>query len=96
MVRKNLPTTTIEREIEFKKEMEALYWEAYQLGITQPGRYGKEKLQELRETRGLEHDGLLLPASIADTYYHIAHQHRSAWTHEIDLRSFSDLAWWNR
>jgi NAD(P)-dependent dehydrogenase (short-subunit alcohol dehydrogenase family) len=57
---------------------------------------GPEKFQELRETRGMEHDGLLLPAKIADTYYHIAQQHRSAWTHEIDLRSFSDLAWWNR
>jgi len=57
---------------------------------------GPEKFQELRETRGMEHDGLLLPAKIADTYYHIAQQHRSAWTHEIDLRPFSDLAWWNR
>ena len=57
---------------------------------------GPEKFQELRETRGMEHDGLLLPAKIAETYYHIAHQHRSAWTHEIDLRPFSDLAWWNR
>ena len=57
---------------------------------------GPEKFQELRETRGMEHDGLLLPAKIADTYYHISQQHRSAWTHEIDLRSFSDLAWWNR
>ena len=57
---------------------------------------GPEKFQELRETRGMEHDGLMLPAKIADTYYHIAQQHRSAWTHEIDLRSFSDLAWWNR
>ena len=57
---------------------------------------GPEKFQELRETRGMEHDGLLLPAKIADTYYHIAQQHRSAWTYEIDLRPFSDLAWWNR
>ena len=57
---------------------------------------GPEKFQELRETRGMEHDGLMLPAKIADTYYHIAQQHRCAWTHEIDLRPFSDLAWWNR
>ncbi len=57
---------------------------------------GPEKFQELRETRGMEHDGLMLPSKIADTYYHIAQQHRSAWTHEIDLRSFSDIAWWNR
>ena len=32
---------------------------------------------------------------IADTYYHISQQHRSTWTHEADLRSFSDLPWWN-
>lgn len=56
---------------------------------------GAELFQKLRETRGMEHDGLLLPEKIADTYYHIAQQHRSVWTHELDLRSFSDLAWWN-
>ncbi len=56
---------------------------------------GPENYQKLREARGMEHDGLLLPAEIAKTYYHIAHQHRSAWTHEMDLRAFSDLAWWN-
>lgn len=56
---------------------------------------GLERFQEVREARGLDKDGLLLPAEIAETYYHLAHQHRSAWTHEIDLRAFSDLAWWN-
>jgi NAD(P)-dependent dehydrogenase (short-subunit alcohol dehydrogenase family) len=56
---------------------------------------GPEQFQELRETRGLEHDGLLLPDRIADTYFHLSQQHRSAWSHEIDMRSFSDLPWWN-
>lgn len=56
---------------------------------------GPERYQALRETRGMEHDGLLLPTEIADTYFHIAHQHRSAWTFEMDLRAFSDTAWWN-
>lgn len=56
---------------------------------------GPERFQELRETRGLENDGLMLPEKIADTYYHIAQQHRSVWTHEMDLRAFSDRAWWN-
>ena len=56
---------------------------------------GPERYQQLRERRGMEHDGLLLPGEIAETYFHVAHQHRSAWTFEIDLRSFSDLAWWN-
>ena len=56
---------------------------------------GPERFQQLRESRGLENDGLLLPAKIADTYFHLAQQHRSAWTHEIDMRSFSDRPWWN-
>jgi len=56
---------------------------------------GPERFQELRNSRGLEHDGLMLPAKIADTYYHIAQQHRSAWTFELDMRAFSDRAWWN-
>lgn len=56
---------------------------------------GAERFQELRETRGKEHDGLLLPDEIAETYWHLASQHRSAWTHEIDLRAYSDRAWWN-
>jgi NAD(P)-dependent dehydrogenase (short-subunit alcohol dehydrogenase family) len=56
---------------------------------------GAEAFQTLRESRGMENDGLMLPAMIADTYWHIAHQHRSTWTHELDLRSFGDRAWWN-
>jgi NAD(P)-dependent dehydrogenase (short-subunit alcohol dehydrogenase family) len=56
---------------------------------------GPEKFAKLRETRGMENDGLLLPEKVAETYWHIAHQHRSAWTHELDLRAFSDSAWWN-
>ena len=56
---------------------------------------GQEMYKQLRETRGMEHDGLLLPAKIADTYLHLAQQHRSSWTHELDMRAFSDQAWWN-
>ena len=57
--------------------------------------WGPELYQQMRETRGMEHDGLILPEKVADTYYHLAQQHRSTWTHEIDIRSFSDLSWWN-
>jgi len=56
---------------------------------------GPERFQQLRESRGLENDGLLLPGKIAETYFHLSQQHRSAWTHEIDMRSFSDRPWWN-
>ncbi len=31
-------------------------------------------------------DSLLLPESIADTYYHLYQQHRSSWTWEIEVR----------
>lgn len=55
---------------------------------------GPERFQQLRETRGA-HDGLLKPDRIADTYLHLARQHRSTWTFELDLRSFSDTPWWN-
>ena len=55
---------------------------------------GPERFEALRESRG-QQDGLLQPAKMAETYLHLARQHRSTWTHELDLRSFSDLAWWN-
>jgi len=56
---------------------------------------GPERFQQLREARGNEHDGLMLPTKIAETYVHLAHQHRSTWTFELDMRAFSDRAWWN-
>jgi len=56
---------------------------------------GEERFEALREARGKGKDGLLLPEKMAETYYHLAQQHRSAWTHELDLRAYSDLAWWN-
>lgn len=56
---------------------------------------GPEGFQQLREARGLENDGLIVPRELAETYLHLAQQHRSAWTHEIDLRPYSDRPWWN-
>ena len=56
---------------------------------------GVERFEALREAKGKDKDGLLLPEKMAETYYHLAQQHRSAWTHELDLRAYSDLAWWN-
>ena len=56
---------------------------------------GEELFQQLRETKGMEHDGLILPERVAETYYYLSQQHRSAWSHEIDIRAFSDTAWWN-
>lgn len=55
---------------------------------------GPERFQELKDTLGAR-DGMLLPEKVAETYYHVARQHRSVWTHELDLRSHLDLPWWN-
>jgi NAD(P)-dependent dehydrogenase (short-subunit alcohol dehydrogenase family) len=35
-------------------------------------------------------DGLLNPDSIAECYWQLHQQHRSAWTHELDLRPFKE------
>jgi NAD(P)-dependent dehydrogenase (short-subunit alcohol dehydrogenase family) len=35
-------------------------------------------------------EDLLKPAAIAETYWHLAHQDRSAWTQEIDVRPFKE------
>jgi NAD(P)-dependent dehydrogenase (short-subunit alcohol dehydrogenase family) len=35
-------------------------------------------------------DGLLGLDAIADTYWHLHTQHRSAWTHELDLRPYKE------
>ncbi|KDO18472.1 hypothetical protein SPRG_21701 [Saprolegnia parasitica CBS 223.65] len=35
-------------------------------------------------------DGLLRPEEIAKTYVQIHHQHKSAWTHEVDLRPWNE------
>lgn len=39
--------------------------------------------------------GIIDPASLAETYWHLAHQPRNCWTHEIDVRPHSDVPWWN-
>jgi len=43
---------------------------------------------QLREQRG--EDGLLEPDAIADAYWDLHHQHRSAWTLELDLRPWNE------
>ena len=43
---------------------------------------------ELKDARGP--DGLLNIAAIADAYWVLHHQHRSAWTLELDLRPWSE------
>jgi NAD(P)-dependent dehydrogenase (short-subunit alcohol dehydrogenase family) len=38
----------------------------------------------------LTKEDMLDPAAIAESYWHVAHQPRSAWTHELDLRPFKE------
>ena len=40
-------------------------------------------------------DGVIDPGAIAETYWHLSQQPRSCWTHAIDIRPWSDIAWWN-
>jgi len=56
---------------------------------------GAEMFKKMRETRGMENDGLILPEKVAEIYLHLAQQHRSTWSFEVDIRSFSDRPWWN-
>ena len=37
-----------------------------------------------------DQDGILNPTHIAENYWHIAHQPRDAWTHELDLRPWME------
>jgi NAD(P)-dependent dehydrogenase (short-subunit alcohol dehydrogenase family) len=39
--------------------------------------------------------GVVLPEDVADTYYHIHTQRPSAWTFELDLRSWKSKPWFN-
>jgi NAD(P)-dependent dehydrogenase (short-subunit alcohol dehydrogenase family) len=48
------------------------------------GQIAGERAGYRREERGL--DALLEPDAIAEAYYQLHRQHRSAWTHELDLR----------
>ncbi|HEY9159159.1 SDR family NAD(P)-dependent oxidoreductase [Candidatus Binatus sp.] len=38
----------------------------------------------------LKADDMLKPSAIAETYWHLAHQDRSAWSHEVDVRPFGE------
>ena len=44
----------------------------------------RQRMPDARE------EDLLKPAAIAETYWHLAHQDRSAWTQELDVRPFKE------
>jgi NAD(P)-dependent dehydrogenase (short-subunit alcohol dehydrogenase family) len=51
------------------------------------------RFEAFKEGKGK--DGVIDPAALAETYWHLAHQPRNCWTHEIDVRPWTDVAWWN-
>lgn len=40
-------------------------------------------------------DGVICPAALAETYWHLANQPKNCWTHELDVRPHRDVPWWN-
>ena len=45
----------------------------------------------IRQMRpNIEQEDMLAPSAIAETYWHLAHQDRSAWTQELDVRPFKE------
>ena len=54
---------------------------------------GEKKFNELKKIKTT--NGIINPEKIAETYLHLASQHPSAWTFEMDIRSQNELAWWN-
>ncbi|WP_073975350.1 SDR family NAD(P)-dependent oxidoreductase [Erythrobacter donghaensis] len=45
--------------------------------------------------QGKGSDGIIDPAALAETYWHLAHQPRNCWSHEVDVRPWTDVPWWN-
>ncbi len=64
--------------------------------VDAPDTLGKllgDKFDAFKASKGDE--GVTDPAAIAETYWHLAQQPRNCWTHEIDIRPWTDNAWWN-
>lgn len=64
--------------------------------VDAPDTLGKllgDRFEAFKQVKGA--DGVINPAALAETYWHLAHQPRNCWTHEIDVRPWTDVAWWN-
>jgi NAD(P)-dependent dehydrogenase (short-subunit alcohol dehydrogenase family) len=57
------------------------------------GRLLGDKYEAFKQRKG--RDGIIDPASLAETYWPLAHQPRNCWSHEVDVRPWKDVAWWN-
>jgi NAD(P)-dependent dehydrogenase (short-subunit alcohol dehydrogenase family) len=64
--------------------------------VDSPDTLGKllgEKYEAFKARKGPE--GVIDPAALAETYWHLAQQPRNCWSHEVDLRPWTDVPWWN-
>jgi NAD(P)-dependent dehydrogenase (short-subunit alcohol dehydrogenase family) len=64
--------------------------------VDAPDTLGKllgDKFDGFKQAKGT--DGVIDPSALAETYWHLAHQPRNCWTHEVDVRPWTDVAWWN-
>lgn len=64
--------------------------------VNAPDTLGKmlgDKFDAYKASKG--DDGVIEPSDIAETYWTLAQQPRNCWTHEIDVRPWTDVAWWN-
>ncbi len=64
--------------------------------VDAPDTLGKllgDKYEGFKASKG--EDGVLDPAALAETYWHLAHQPRSCWSFEVDVRPWNDVPWWN-
>ncbi len=64
--------------------------------VDAPDTLGKllgDRFDAFKQAKG--EDGVIDPAALAETYWHLAHQPRNCWTHEVDVRPWTDVAWWN-
>ena len=64
--------------------------------VDAPDTLGKllgDKYEAFKASKG--EDGVLDPAALAETYWHLAHQPRSCGSFEVDVRPWTDVPWWN-
>lgn len=64
--------------------------------VNAPDTLGKllgDKFEAYKASKG--DDGVIEPTAVAETYWNLAQQPRNCWTHEIDIRPWTDVPWWN-
>jgi NAD(P)-dependent dehydrogenase (short-subunit alcohol dehydrogenase family) len=60
------------------------------LGAASARRFAAEAQRLAPLAVAVREDGMLDPDAIADAYWNLHHQHRSAWTLELDLRPWNE------